>query len=220
MKAVARNSVEHVTPLVVDLDGTLIKSDLLFEVVFRRAGRDAAAVLPLLSGLLKSKAHFKDMLTWESQVDPAYLLYDDAVLDLIHEARALGRPVYLASASHRSYVSAIAAHLGLFTGWFGSGAATNVSGPKKARLLAEMFGDRGFDYIGNDRADIPVWAAASKRIGVQTPSGIAKKLSAIGFDVIEYPKLALAAWLKLFRVHQYARNALVILPLLKAHQSD
>jgi phosphoglycolate phosphatase-like HAD superfamily hydrolase len=218
MTAVASNSVEHVTPLVVDLDGTLIKSDLFFEAVFKQLGKDPAAVLRLLSGLLKGKAHFKDVLARAVQFDPAYLPYDDAVLDLIHEARALGRPVYLASASHRSYVSAIVGHLGLFTGWFGSDATTNISGPNKARLLVETFGDRGFDYIGNDRADILVWAAASKRIGVRTPPGIAKKLSALGVDVIESPKPALAAWLKLLRVHQYAKNALVFLPLLTAHK--
>jgi 4-hydroxybenzoate polyprenyltransferase/phosphoglycolate phosphatase-like HAD superfamily hydrolase len=218
MTAVASNSVEHVTPLVVDLDGTLIKSDLFFEAIFKQLGKDPAAVLRLLSGLLKGKAHFKDVLARAVQFDPAYLPYDDAVLDLIHEARALGRPVYLASASHRSYVSAIVGHLGLFTGWFGSDATTNISGPNKARLLVETFGDRGFDYIGNDRADILVWAAASKRIGVRTPSGIAKKLSALGVDVIESPKPALAAWLKLLRVHQYAKSALVFLPLLTAHK--
>ncbi|MCI0466972.1 MAG: UbiA family prenyltransferase [Beijerinckiaceae bacterium] len=208
------------TPLVVDLDGTLIKSDLLFEAFFRCLGKNPGSLLQLIPVLFRGKAQLKEELALRVQFDPALLPYDEAVLRLIHEARAAGRPVYLASASNCRFVSAVADYLGVFAGWFGSDASTNVSGQKKARLLTETFGERGYDYIGNGRADVHVWAAASKGIGVRTPARLNKKLTATGVDVMESPKPPLSAWLKLFRIHQYAKNALVFLPLLTSHRFD
>jgi 4-hydroxybenzoate polyprenyltransferase/phosphoserine phosphatase len=220
MTDVLINSLDERTPLVVDLDGTLIKSDLLFEAIFRCLGKNPAAVFPLLRTLLKGKAHFKEALARTVQFDPELLPYDQTILRLIHEARSAGRPVYLASASNGRFVAAVVGHLGVFTGWFGSDASTNVSGQNKARLLVATFGERGYDYIGNGRADVPVWAKASKGIGIRTSARLTRKLAADGIDVIDTPKAPLAAWLKLFRVHQYAKNVLVFLPLLTAHKFD
>ena len=218
MTVVAINSVELDTPLVVDLDGTLIKSDLLVEAVFKRAGSNPASIFALLSALRHGKAHLKDLLAQAVDLDPASLPYDETVLDLIREALAAGRPVYLASASNTRFVSAIADHFGFFSGWFGSDGTTNVSGRNKASLLVETFGERGFDYIGNDQADLHVWAASSKRIGIRTPARLNKQLAAIGVEVIDAPKPTLKTWLKLLRVHQYAKNSLVFLPLFTAHR--
>ncbi len=207
-------------PLVVDLDGTLIKSDLLIESFFGRIGKDPASIFSLLLALRHGKARFKSVLAESSDFDPAELPYDEAVLDLIKEARAGGRQVYLASASNAKFVAAVARHLGLFTDYFGSDATTNRSAHAKADLLVEAFGEGGFDYIGNDEADLPVWAAASKRIGVRTSPRLAAKLAVLGVDLIETPKATWRSWTKLIRVHQYAKNALVWLPMFAAHKFD
>ena len=170
--------------------------------------------------LLKGKAHFKDVVAQAGHLDPVSLPYDEAVLGRIREALTAGRPVYLVSASNARFVSAIADHFGFFAGWFGSDAITNLSGPNKARLLVETFGERGFDYVGNDHADKHVWGVASKRIGIRTPAWMNKELTLLGVEVIDSPKPTLATWLKLLRIHQYAKNALVFLPLLAAHKFD
>lgn len=207
-------------PLVVDLDGTLIKTDLLAEAVFKRLGSNPGAIFGLFAAMGKGKAHFKDRLAQSLDLDPALLPYDEAILGLIRAALAAGRPVYLASASNAKFVSAVAEHFGFFTGWFGSDADTNISGRNKARLLVEAFGERGFDYIGNDQADIHVWSVASKRFGIRTPARLGAKLAALGVEVIASPKPTLKTWLKFLRVHQYAKNALVFLPLFTAHKFD
>ncbi|MEJ0094641.1 MAG: UbiA family prenyltransferase [Methylocella sp.] len=207
-------------PLVVDLDGTLIKSDLLIESFFGRIGKDPASIFSLLLALRHGKARFKSVLAESSDFDAAELPYDEAVLDLIKDARADGRHVYLASASNAKFVAAVAQHLGLFTDYFGSDATTNRSAHAKADLLVEAFGEGGFDYIGNDEADLPVWAAASKRIGVRTSPRLAAKLAVLGVDLIETPKASWKSWTKLIRVHQYAKNALVWLPMFAAHKFD
>ncbi len=226
MSAAADNSVSsparlgHELPLVVDLDGTLIKSDLLIEAIFKRIGTDPAAVFGLLLALRRGKAQFKDVLAQMVDLDAAGLPYDEMVLGLVREARDAGRPVYLASASNAKFVSAVAAHIDSFDGWFASDAATNLSGRAKAERLVETFGERGFDYIGNDEADLPVWAAAARRIGVRTPLQLRRKLAALGVEVIDTPKVTWKQWLQLIRVHQYAKNALVLVPLFTAHKFD
>ncbi|MGO9672589.1 MAG: UbiA family prenyltransferase [Methylocella sp.] len=207
-------------PLVVDLDGTLIKSDLLLESLFTRIGSDPTSLFGLLVALRSGKAHVKDLLARRVELDIATLPYDEAMLGLVKEARAAGRSVFLASASNEKFVSAVAAHVGLFDGWFASDASTNVSAQNKADRLVAAFGEGGFDYIGNDKADLPVWAAAARRIGVRTSPQLSGKLAALGVEVVDSPKATLKQWVKLIRVHQYAKNALVFLPLLTAHKFD
>jgi len=205
-------------PLVVDLDGTLIKSDLLLESLFKRIGGDPTSLFGLVLALRCGKAHVKDLLAQRVDLDIATLPYDAAIVGLITEARAAGRSVFLASASNEKFVSAVAAHVGLFDGWFASDASTNVSAGNKAVRLVEAFGEGGFDYIGNDKADLPVWAAAARRIGVRTSPQLSGQLAALGVEVVDSPKASLKQWVKLIRVHQYAKNALVFLPLLTAHK--
>jgi 4-hydroxybenzoate polyprenyltransferase/phosphoserine phosphatase len=207
-------------PLVVDLDGTLIKSDLLLESLFSRLGADPAALFGLLVALRSGKAHFKDVLARRVDLDVATLPYDATVLGLIEAARAAGRRVFLASASNEKFVSAVAAEVGLFDGWFASDAGANLSAEAKAGRLVAAFGEGGFDYIGNDKADLPVWAAAARRIGIRTAPQLSGRLAALGVEVIDSPKATLKQWVKLIRVHQYAKNALVFLPLLTAHKFD
>jgi 4-hydroxybenzoate polyprenyltransferase/phosphoserine phosphatase len=209
-------------PLVVDLDGTLVRSDLLIETAFSELGRRPHSLLDMLSALLHGKAALKHRLAEPVDFDPATLPYDDEVVTRIRQAVADGRPVYLASASNGRLVGAIANHLGLFTGWFASDEATNLAGHVKAQLLVDSFGERGFDYIGNDAADLPVWARAAKAIAIRTPAGVARKLTRVSGEIehLDHPRPTLRTWAKLFRVHQYAKNALVFLPLVTAHRFE
>jgi 4-hydroxybenzoate polyprenyltransferase/phosphoserine phosphatase len=207
-------------PLVVDLDGTLVKSDLLLEFLFGRVGRDPAALFGLLWALRSGKAHSKNLLARKVDLDVRTLPYDETVVGLIEKARAAGRPVFIASASNERFVSAVAAQLGLFDGWFASDASDNISAEFKAARLVEAFGEGGFDYIGNDKADLPAWAAAARRTGIRTSPKLNGRLAALDVEVLDSPKAGLRQWLKLIRVHQYAKNALLFLTLLAAHRFD
>ena len=204
---------------MVDLDGTLVASDLLIETAFSELGRRPQSLVDMARALSQGKAALKHRLAAPAAFDPTVLPYDPAVLDLIREARAQGRPVYLASASNRRLVRAVAEHLGLFTGWFASDETTNLAGAAKAQRLVDTFGERGFDYIGNDAADFPVWAKAAKAIAIRAPAGVTRRLARSGFDVehLEHERPTWRTWAKLLRVHQYAKNALVFVPLLTSH---
>ena len=107
-------------PLVVDLDGTLIQTDLLIESFFAHVGTDPGRIFKLAAAALTGKSRLKAELAQNTALDAAYLPYDRRILSLINEARSHGRQVYLASASNERYVGEIAAHLGLFDGWFAS----------------------------------------------------------------------------------------------------
>ena len=211
-----------VPPLVVDLDGTLIRTDLLVESVFAYLGANPLRIFSLPSAFSRGKAQFKADIASDTAIDAAHLPYDERVLSLIREARTAGQPVYLASASNERYVRGVADHLGLFDGWFASTDSENLSSSAKARRLVDAFGEQGFDYIGNDKADLAVWPRAKRRLAVEPSPSVGAALKAIDADalVLETPAGGWRAWLKLLRIHQWAKNALVLVPLFAAHRFD
>jgi 4-hydroxybenzoate polyprenyltransferase/phosphoserine phosphatase len=219
MEIVETVSVARPKPLVVDLDGTLLRSDLLYETAFAELARRPQAVLGMIAALREGKAALKHLLASRHDFDPAVLPYDEGVLDLLRQAREAGRPVYLASASSRLLVEPIAAHLGLFDGWFASDTTTNLSSETKASVLVDAFGERGFDYLGNDAADLAVWRRSDRALAIRTRPRVARRLQA-GHGNVEFvdaAKPTLRTWLKLLRVHQYTKNALIFVAVLTSH---
>ena len=210
---------ERLRPLVVDLDGTLVASDLLIETAFSELGRRPRSVIDMVAALSRGKAALKHRLAAPADFDPSLLPYDPEVLAVIRQASVEGRPVYLASASNRRLVEKVADHLGLFAGWFASDETTNLAGIAKAKQLVDAFGERGFDYIGNDAADLPVWDKAARAIAIRTPARVKRRLAKSARDVDHLPceRPTWRTWAKLLRVHQYAKNALILVPLLTAH---
>jgi 4-hydroxybenzoate polyprenyltransferase len=206
-------------PLVVDLDGTLIASDLLIETAFSELGRRPHALVEMLAALKRGKAALKHRLAEPADFDPSTLPYDPQVLALIRKAKAEGRPVYLASASHGNLVGRVASYLGMFDGWFASDETTNLAGVKKAEQLVEAFGERGFDYIGNDTADLPVWKQAAKAFTIRAPASVRSQLKGREGEIEHLPcaRPTWRTWAKMLRVHQYAKNALIFVPLLASH---
>jgi hypothetical protein len=212
-------SADAEIPLVVDLDGTLVRSDLLVESAFAYLGVNPFRIFSLPGLMLQGKAGLKDGIAAKTAIDATHLPYDERVLALIEEARREGRKIYIASASNERYVAAVGAHVGA-NGWFASNTSVNLSGETKARRLVEAFGERGFDYAGNDHADLPVWAVCNKVWVVNPSRGVRNALATSGADVaiVESQGGRAKAWIKLVRVHQWAKNALVFVPLLTAHK--
>lgn len=203
-------------PLVVDLDNSLIRTDLLYEAGFAYIGEHPAGILPLVGRLAAGKAAVKDHLATHVEVDVSLLPYNEDVLALIRKARAEGRPVHLASASPARFVNAVAAHLDLFDGVHASSPSLNLGAGNKARHLTELFGNKGFDYIGDSHADLPVWKAARHAIAIGPSAGVLGRLRRLHPEVQVVPvqRGGLKVWLKALRVHQYAKNMLVFVPMI------
>jgi len=209
-------------PLVVDLDGTLISSDLLVEGLFGLVGSRPQMALGVFKALLQGRAELKHFVVEHGKFDPQSLPYDASVIDLISQAKAEGRPVYLATASHETQAHAIADHLNLFDGVFATSRTHNLKGANKAAALVERFGDRGFDYVGNHADDLEIWRHAEAAYAIRTTSSVRRRLGKLGVTVhqMESPRATISVWLRALRVHQYAKNFLIFAPVLASHSLD
>ncbi|MFB9264651.1 UbiA family prenyltransferase [Bradyrhizobium erythrophlei] len=207
-------------PLVVDLDGSLLLTDVLYESFLNVLPRGFHVNFATIRALANGKAAVKHHLAQESELDYATLPYNTCVLDFIRAAKARGRNVYLATAANAKHAKAIADHLGIFDGWFASDAKNNLSGSLKAEILTASFGKSGFDYIGNGPSDFPVWKIADKAYGVGLSNSTKSRLLALKghYVALDGGNAGRWAWFKALRVHQYVKNVLVFVPLATSHQ--
>lgn len=206
-------------PLCVDCDGTLIKTDLLHEGLLLLVKQAPLSLLELPLWLLRGKAFVKQRVAEKVRFDWATLPYTPRVLELVREARAKRRIVVLATASPRAWGDAIAAHVGLFDRVVATDGEQNLSGPAKAASLADSYGVGGFDYIGNGRSDVAVWAQSRQAIVVSSSDSLlrAAREAAEVAEVVSVERAGPLAYIKMIRVHQWLKNLLVGVPLASAH---
>lgn len=208
-------------PLVVDLDGTLICTDMLHESALQLFRDEPLTVLHIPFWLSRGKAALKQELAQRTQIDVATLPYQQDLLRWLHEQRDMGRKLILCTASDKSFAQAIANHHSdLFSEVMASDGEVNLEGKNKARALVQRFGSKGFDYAGNSQADLAVWEEARHAIVVNAPSALvtrAKTCCEVA-HVFAAPRPGLATWSRMLRIHQWMKNGLLFVPLLAAHQ--
>ena len=215
-------------PLCVDLDGTLISTDLLHESLFALVGDHPLRALSVPGWLKEGKAALKHRIAQEVDLDAATLPYRAEVVDWLREQKAAGRTLVLATASHEKYAQAVADHLGLFDQVIGSDAIHNRRSASKIQAIQERVGDV-FDYAGDSDADLPLVEACRKIVLVEPTSALAaaaKKAGKIervfegrGRDMSGNARPSRGrAMLKLMRPHQWAKNALLFVPLVVGHR--
>ena len=206
-------------PLVVDLDGSLVNSDTLIENCLGLLRADPLGLLRCLPSLMRGKAAFKAAVAGAAALDPALLPYNKAVVDLIRHARQRGAKVFLATAADQRIARAVCDHLGLFDGFFASADGRNLSGAAKAAALVGAFGAGGFDYVGNDHADLAVWDRAAGVYAVAPGASLRRKLEHRhpGAEVVSARTDTPARYGKALRVHQWIKNILLFVPALAGH---
>ncbi|WP_043871384.1 UbiA family prenyltransferase [Celeribacter indicus] len=206
--------------LAVDLDGTLVRSDMLHESFWSAASKDWPSALGTLRALAHGKAALKRALAEASAVEVASLPYDEEVLACLRAARAEGCPTALVTASDRGIADRIAAHLGLFDEVHASDGRHNLKGADKAAFLVERYGAGGYVYLGDHAADLPVWAGAARAVTVNAPAALRRRVEALPVEVghIGTARRDPAAYAKALRPHQWMKNLLVFLPMLLGHQ--
>lgn len=206
-------------PLVIDLDRTLIHTDMLHESTLRLV-RDAQLQLLRLPFLLaRGKAVLKRHVTQCSSFDPAALPYNQPLLEWLQSQRAAGRKLVLCTATDATIAQAIADHLGLFDEVIASDGGTDVAGAHKAQALRERFGQGGFDYAGNAAPDLPLWAQARKAIVVNGNAALVQKAQGIAEVEHTFPPqpAGISTLRRMLRVHQWLKNLLLFVPPLAAH---
>ena len=169
------NVPPNLIPLCVDLDGTLIRTDLLWESLARLLRRNPFQLLPVLFWWMRGRAFLKRQLVRRVTIDPAALPYHESFLAFLREQKATGRKLVLVTASDRDMALPVANHVGLFDEVLGSDGKTNLRGANKLKVLVEKFGERGFDYAGNSSADLAVWRGAREAIVVNASAAVLKR---------------------------------------------
>ncbi len=206
-------------PLCVDLDGTLIKSDSLFDAVCLFLRRNPAHFWQLGLWLASGRARLKAEVARRAPLDPTRLPYNTELLAYLQAEQRKGRQIYLTTGADGPLAERVAAYLGVFAGVLASDSATNLTRAKKLARLKARFGE--FDYIGNSRADLPLLVNARQAMVANASLGLRLALRMRRIPVVRtfadrrpLPRTLLKA----IRIHQWAKNILLVAPLLLSHK--
>ena len=207
-------------PLVVDLDGSLIHTDLTFESIFLFLKGYPQQVFSLFFWFLKGRAYFKRQLAQRISMRVDLLPYNQDVLAYLKEQKRKGRSLILATGSDILLAQEVARYLDLFDDVIASDGKINMRSHTKAQKLISLFGEKNFGYVGNSRHDLPVWNKAADVIAVNPPTWVLRKLEKTSPPLIEFKTKASLREniIRSLRPHQLVKNLLVFLPLLSSHQ--
>ncbi len=207
-------------PLGVDLDGTLVRTDILGELLIGLAKKDIPGFFCLPFWFLKGKAVFKAEISKRVDLDPTHLPFNERFLEHLKQEKRKGRRLVLVTAETEAVARKVSGHLGLFDDVFCSTPSENLCADRKAKLLVARFGEKGFDYAGNNRSDLKVWEHAFTAIAVESPGAVTRSLRKRGMDVVEFAS-AKHRWkdfLRAFRAHHWVKNVLFFVPAAAAHR--
>ena len=201
----------------VDLDGTLIRSDVLLESAVRYVVANPFRLFYLVKWLLQGRAFLKEKLAENCPPRVALLPYNPELMEWLRSLRAEGNTLVLVTATHRIVAESVAEHCGIFDEVYATEGSVNLKGKNKAELLVEKYGQGGFIYIGDSPADVPIW---QQSCGCVTVGSTARKIvesidgctNVKHFDVARSPQIR--SVVKLLRIHQWVKNILVFTPLV------
>ncbi len=201
-------------PLILDLDHSLIQSDLLWESALRFVRLKPWNVITLLLWLCQGRAILKSKLAHAVCLDMALLPVNESLVAFAAREHEQARPVHLATAANELFAHQIAEKFTFLDRIFASDAGSNLKGDAKAKKLTENF-PSGFIYAGDSRSDLPVWRAATDIVVTNASASVEREARSIREPVFttQRPDRLRAAG-KLLRLHQWAKNALVFVPLI------
>ena len=206
--------------LYVDLDGTLVKTDLLLESFFRLLAKNFLYLFLVPLWALQGKAHLKNEIARRVSLNCDLLPYNEKLISFLEEQKSRQRHLVLISASNQKLVDDVTRQSSLFSQGIGSSPTVNMKGSRKLEKILELSGDAPFDYAGNESADLKIWARARTAIVVSSGPGLAREAEKLAEEVVvlDTGEKPLAALLRALRFHQWAKNLLLLVPLLLSHQ--
>lgn len=215
------NVIDLNIPLIIDLDGTLIKTDSLHEGLITSLLKSPISIFRLVPALFKGKSFFKHIVTDIVEMSADVFCYRNSLLSLIENEKKKGRKILLVTAANQKIADNVQAHLQLFDKVQGSDSTLNLKGKNKLNWLKENF-PAGFVYAGDHKADLPIWRESKAAVIVGQGKSQLKEVKkfSIPYLVVEDEAFNKAReWFKQLRVHQWAKNLLVFVPLLLAHMA-
>lgn len=219
-EALMRGEQPRLAPLAVDLDNTLVNSDLLVESAFVLARRRPQSLLKMPGWLRAGKAHLKAEIARRADIQIADLPYNRPLIDFLREQKATGRELILATAANEKYAHQVADHLGLFDTVLASTAQVNLSGQKKLEAIQTHVGNGAdFDYAADHDEDRVIWRAARKAILVNASATTDGRVSDEADVEHRFVRCqgGWRTWMRAMRVYQWAKNGLIFVPILASH---
>ena len=207
-------------PLVVDVDGSLLQTDLLLESFWAALGRHPVLCILAVVRFLLNRPMLKKQLAQLAALDVGLLPLQAEVLAKIEEAGHAGREVLLTSGADIALVEALSERIGLKTPPMASDGRVNLTGETKAAALVQRYGLGGFCYIGDSKADLPVWKVAAGGYIVGAGGRLARKAALLSNVTPLGAPVRASALLRAMRPHQWVKNILLLMPLLAAHRAD
>ena len=214
-------SAAKTLPLAVDMDGTLLRTDVLVECIVAALVSHPLGVLAAIPLLFtKGRAAFKARIHGLVPLKVDHLPVRSDLLAFLHEEKARGRALHLVTAGEGEVAARVAARFGIFDAVHGSDGETNLKGTVKLARLQALF-PGGFAYAGDSRADLKVWSGAEGVVLAGASSATARKARQLGKPVeAEFADESspFRVWRKALRMHQWSKNGLIFVPfLLGAH---
>lgn len=167
------NEEDKPLPLAVDLDGTLILTDMSWvtvkRVLFWRPWLIPWAIFKEITG---KRPIWKMQLARKLKFEPSELIYHEQFLTWLKAEREKRDEIILCTASTMSVAKKIAEYVGLFDDVMASETGVNLAAKNKAAALVERYGKKGFGYAGNSKCDLSVWPDAGEIIVVNASDKI------------------------------------------------
>lgn len=219
VQADAACAVDGDVPLFVDLDGTLIVTDLLVECFLQKLKSAPVAALSALLAVANGKASLKRRLANNTEIDVEQLPYHQEFLAYVRQEAVAGRAVILATSADSAVAEQVARHLGFFSDVIASDGSSNRSGESKLAAIAAWRQQGPFDYAGNAAVDLPIWRRARRAIVVNASASVERQARCVtSVDrVFRHGTSKFRSCLRACRPHQWLKNTLLFVPLLTSH---
>ena len=214
---------ESSLPLVVDLNGALVSTDVTIESCFIFAKKNPLQLFRLPLWLAHGPARFKQHLAQEAMVDIHTLPYRRELLAYLSAEKQRGRKLVLATGADEAVARQVTQETGLFDAAFASDGITNLTGERKRDRLVKEFGFKGFDFAGKSSSGNQSVSQAARKTILVSPTaglrGVTTLESESEFErVFQSEPTGYRAYMHALRPHHWFKSALVFLPLIAAHQ--
>ena len=204
----------------MDLDGTLIRTDSLWEALVRVARTSPRALFGLLVLLRHGKAAFKKAALTLAAINVESLPYRPELLRFLKREKSFRRRLVLITGSDQAFADRVNEHLHLFDEVIGSRPGVNLIAHNKRDELVKRYGKKGFVYIGDSAHDVPVWEEAAAGIAIGCSRYRINRLRSKGLRLTgrKDKSSKLLSLLRALRCHHWVKNVLVFLPIILAGQ--
>lgn len=210
---------ENSNYIFVDLDGTLVRTDVFLEAILRLIKQKPLKLFQLIYWICQGRSVAKAKVAALTSINAEFIPYEPELIEYLREKKTQGKKLVLATASHRVWAEKIASHLGLFDQVIATDFRNNLKGKEKLAAIRGMIGDAEFTYCGDSSADRPIWLSAARNVFVNAPrKDIARAESQNKAErIFVSGNFVPGAFFREMRTHQYAKNALIFVPLFTSH---